>query len=224
LGNKDLKSSSERVGKLCPILVDHQGRIIDGAHRFKVNENWPTLRLDHIKTDKDRLIARIVSNVVRRTVSQREKIGLLGRLGQICLSEGTEPGKIAHEIAEETGMSYRWVVKYLPLKFKDGFQSNRANLAAHRAAGLLNEFLRPPRRKGALLIKNYVNTEFVTLVLEKNFYEEFERDSLELGMPTEFSILKALEDYQIKMNRAVALRNREKQTENRDFCITEASN
>ena len=40
-------------------------------------------------------------------------------------------------------------------------------------------------------------------MLERRFYEEFERDSLELEVSTELSALKALEDYHEKMRRAL---------------------
>lgn len=49
-------------------------------HRFNVDEKW-RVRLEHIKTEKDKLIARIVSNTVRRSVPSREKTELLERLG-----------------------------------------------------------------------------------------------------------------------------------------------
>jgi hypothetical protein len=211
-----LESSSKKIGPLCPILVDHRGRIIDGVRRSRLNENWPTLRLDHVKTEKDRLIARIASNVVRRTVSPKEKTELLDELGQTYLNEGIEPGRISFKIVEETGMSYRWVAKYLPLRFKHGLQSTRASSAACRAAdssNLESEVLREPKRRGIVLVRGYSNTGFVSLMLEKKYYNEFERDSKELGVPTEFSILRALEDYQEKMKRALASRKRANQME-----------
>ena len=66
--------------------------------------------------------------------------------------------------------------------------------------------------EGALKIVNYTNTDFVSLILEKGFYEEFERNSLELGMLAELSALKALEDYHEKMKRAIAIKNKNKST------------
>ena len=66
--SQELKSSAERIGQLCPILVDYNGNIIDGEHRFSADEKWRTVRLEHIKIEKDRVIARIVSNTVRRSV------------------------------------------------------------------------------------------------------------------------------------------------------------
>lgn len=207
MASGELKSSSERVGQLYPILVDYYGEIIDGQHRFDIDEKWRKVRLEQIKTEKDRLIARIVSNTVRRTVPQKEKKQWLRRLGEIFLNEGVELGRIAYKIAEETGMSYRWVTKYLPNDFKDDLQSDRACSAARRAAKILDELLRPPKRKVALVIKNFTNTDFVFLVLEKSFFEEFEKNSLELKMLTEVSLLKALEDYNEKMKHAIKLKN-----------------
>jgi hypothetical protein len=206
--SQELKSSSKRVGQLYPILVDYHGNIIDGEHRFEVDEKWRRLRLEHIRTEKDLLIARIVSNTVRRSVPHKEKTELLGRLGQIYLSAGVEPGRIAHKIADETGMSYTWVIKYLPDRFKDSAQSERrTGSVTQRVTIILDELLRPPKAEGALKIINYTNTDFVSLILEKGFYKKFERKSLELGMPTELSALKALEDYHEKMERAIATKN-----------------
>jgi hypothetical protein len=103
----ELKFSSKRIGQLYPVLVDYHGNIIDGEHRHGVDEGWRTMRLEHIRTEKDRLIARIISNTVRRTVPSREKTMLLAKLGEIYLNEGVEPKKISERIMKETGMSYR---------------------------------------------------------------------------------------------------------------------
>lgn len=65
--SQELKFSAERIGQLYPILVDYHGNIIDGEHRFGVDKKWRRMRLEHIRTEKDRLVARIVSNTVRRS-------------------------------------------------------------------------------------------------------------------------------------------------------------
>jgi len=209
--NEHLKSSSKRIGQLYPILVDYYGNIIDGEHRFGVDEKWRRLRLEHIRTEKGLLIARIISNTVRRSVPRKEKRELLERLGELYLSKGAEPGNIAHKIADETGMSYTWVMKYLPHRFKDSVQSERrVGSVTQRVTRILDDLLRPPKVEGALKIINYTNTDFVSLIIKKSFYKEFERKSLELGMPTELSALKALEDYHKKMERAIAIKNMNK--------------
>jgi len=139
----DLKASSERVGRLYPVLLDRHGNVIDGRHRLAADENWPKLKLENVETEEQRLLARLISNVCRRHVSAEEKTEVLGRLGETYLKEGVETGKIAYKIAERTGMSYRWVAKYLPDKFKDNVQSERAAaVAARRAAE--NDSIDPP--------------------------------------------------------------------------------
>jgi len=174
---QELKSSSNRIGQLYPILVDYFGNIIDGKHRFSVDEKWKTVRLEHVKTEKDRLIARIIGNNLRRTVSSNEKMRLLDRLGEIYFSEGIEHGKIAYEIAEQTGMSYQWVMKYLPDRFKDHLQSERAKLAIRRRAET-SKLLDPPEE--VLSIRAYANTDFVNIVMKKPLYEKLEEKAKKL--------------------------------------------
>jgi len=183
-----LKLSSKQVGKLYPVLLDKHGNVIDGTHCLKADKKWPKIKLENVETEEQCLIARLISNACRRQVPAKEKTEMLGRLGEIHLKKGAELGKIAYKIAEKTGMSYRWVMKYLPDSLKDRLQSERrADSVARRATGKdakqrgepkeIVELLAPPQRKGALEIKKYANTHFVSLVLEKSFYEEFERDS-----------------------------------------------
>lgn len=114
-----LKALSKRVGRFYPLLLDKHGNIMGGRHRLAADEDWPKMRLEHMGTEEDRLVARLISNVCRRDVSAGEKSGMLGKLGKICLSEGLKLGKIAYKVAEETGMSYWWVMKYLPDKLKE---------------------------------------------------------------------------------------------------------
>lgn len=174
---QELSSSSKRIGQLYPILVDYFGNVIDGKHRLSVDEKWKTLRLEHIKTEKDRLIARIIGNNIRRTVSSNEKKALLDRLGEIYFNQGIELGKIAYRIAEETGMSYQWVMKYLPDRFKDCLQSDRAKLALRRRAEI-SKLLDPSEE--ILSIRTYANTEFVNIVVKKPFYEKVEEKARKL--------------------------------------------
>ena len=187
--SQELKSSSEKIGQLYPILVDCYGNIIDGEHRFGIDENWRRVRLEHVKTEKDRLIARIVSNNVRRSVSSEEKKELLGRLGEICFSQGIEPGKIAYEIAEETGMSYQWVMKYLPYKYKDCLQSDRAKPALQHGA-TMNKLLNPP--KNVLDIRTYANTDFVSVIMKRPLYEKLEEKAKELETTLDKLIYNAI--------------------------------
>lgn len=189
-----LKASFKRVGRLYSILLDKHGNIIDGRHRFAADEDWPKMRLEHVEMEEDRLVARLISNVCRRDVSAGEKSGELGKLGEIYLSEGLKPGRIAYKIGEETGMSYRWVMEYLPdklkerpglggpskaLKFDKSKEKTQKSKVAHLATGD-NELLFSDPQEKILTIKNYANTGFVNIVLEKRFYTKVEKIAEEL--------------------------------------------
>ena len=102
----DLQYSSRRVGRLYPVLLDKDGNVIDGQHRLAADADWPKIKLDDICSERDRLLARLIRNVCRRTVSFNEKREILERLGGIYQEEGEKCGKLAQRIAEETGMSY----------------------------------------------------------------------------------------------------------------------
>jgi len=170
-------------------LVDYYGNIIDGKHRFSADREWKRITLEHVKTEKDRLVARIISNNLRRSVSSDEKTELLGRLGEICLGEGIELGRIAYEIADQTGMSYQWVMNYLPDRFKDHLQSERAKPALrHRAKK--SKLMDPPGE--VLSIRSYANTEFVNIVVKKPLYEKLEEKARKLETTPDKLIYNAI--------------------------------
>ncbi len=177
---KELKKSSERIGQLYPILLDHYGRIIDGEHRSKVASQWRSVKLDHIKTEKELLIARIACNTIRRNASSTEKTDLLNKLGEIYIREGIAVGKIAYRLSETTGMSYRWVAKYLPAKFKDNIRSissKKKNFVARHASNSIN-LTEPP--KDTIDLCTYKNTNFVKFTLNKQLYNKIERKAEKL--------------------------------------------
>lgn len=186
---QELKSSSQRIGQLYPILVDFYGNIIDGEHRISVDDKWKKVRLETVKTDKDRLVARIVSNNLRRSVSSEEKKDLLSELGEILLSEGIKQGRIGYKIAEETGMSYPWVIKYLPERFKDRLQSERAKPAIRRKAEI-SKLL--DLEKKVLSIRTYTNTNFVIIMVKKSFYEKLEENAKKLETTPDKLIYNAM--------------------------------
>jgi hypothetical protein len=170
-------------------LVDYYGNIIDGKHRFEANREWKSSKLGHIKTEKDRLVVRIISNNLRRTVSANEKKKLLDRLGEILSNQGVRPGKIAYEIADATGMSYTWVMKYLPDRFKDNAKSESASVTHHVAKEKrLTEFA----RENILIIKKYRNTDFVNIVVKKSLYEKLAEKSRKLKTTPDKLVYKAI--------------------------------
>jgi hypothetical protein len=114
----DLKRSKEAIGSLYPILVDSDGRVIDGMHRQAVDKDWPKQVLPIHGTNS--LIARIIANVQRREVSPEEKREWLKEL-----AEKTKWNP--DEIAEHIGMSVSWVRKYLDQEYKNSMMSKLAS-------------------------------------------------------------------------------------------------
>jgi len=181
MDTQELKNSSDRIGQLYPVLVDYFGRIIDGEHRIKANENWMRVKLEHIKTEKELLIARIACNTIRRNTTSKEKSELLTKLGEICLNEGTPIGRVVYELMYQTGMSYRWVAKYLPKRFKDdrrahASQKRKKFVACHATKSFT--FKDPP--KDVLKLYPYSNTNFISFIMKKSLFNELEKKAEKL--------------------------------------------
>jgi hypothetical protein len=160
-------------------------------------------------------------------VSSSEKSDTLARLGRIYLEAGERPGKLAYRLAQETGMSYRWVMKYLPdaLKARPGLggpallssqklykckeKSDVCKVA--RSATIDLEKLVSTSDKKTLVVRTYVNADFVSLTLEKKIYQDFERVAGNLGSTAEtiignamILILKEIEKISIPLSPAAA--------------------
>jgi hypothetical protein len=223
----DLRLSAKTVGKLYPVLLDRDGNVIDGKHRLAADESWPKIKLEHVRCERERLLARLISNVCRRTVSSSEKSDTLARLGKIYLEAGERPGKLACRIAQETGMSYRWVMKYLPddLKARPGLggpalhngqklykckcKNNICKVAWSATIDFEKLVSKPQGRK--LIIRAYANASFVNLAFEKKMYQDFERAAVSLGSTAEtiicnamILILKEIEKISIPLSSNVA--------------------
>ena len=102
-----ISDSLDAVGYVYPAIVDFHNRIIDGRIRLKQDPDWPTYRLSHIETMAEFLLARIIANLHRRKLSDKEVTGLLKQLAE-------ETGWTAQEIAGKLGVSCRWVLRYIP--------------------------------------------------------------------------------------------------------------
>jgi len=94
-------------------------------------------------------------------------------------------------------MSYQWVVKYLPDRFKDCQQSERARLALrHRAE--IGELLGPRARRlvdpprDILRIRAYGNTNLVNIMVKKKLYNQLEKKAKKLQVTMDKLIYNAM--------------------------------
>lgn len=113
----DLKETTKFVGRLYPILLDKEGTVIDGLHRQQ-DPDWPKHTVEHVDTELKRLVARLITNVARRSVPKEEKTWIVTKMAQILEEAGIERGQIANEIAKLTGFTERWARDYLPSDYK----------------------------------------------------------------------------------------------------------
>ena len=194
----ELKKSSSIVGKLYPVLVDKNGEIIDGRHRLEADSNWPKRVIPGIESEEQMLLARLITNVCRRDVSSAEKTEELQKLGRICLERGVSKGELITEISNKTGMSYRWVMKYIPneLKLRPGLggpkKANEVyeNQVARHATNEEQLLVEPSERVAKLAM--YSNTNFATIMVEKQFYLKLRYAATELGAELDVIVNNAL--------------------------------
>jgi len=116
---KLIKESESKVGQLYDVLADAYGNIIDGFHRLKANPNWKVRKLDWVKTEKDRLLVRLIANTARRNVKIKERKQHVTELAKILRDKERVPReKMVSKIAEMTPFTPRHVRRLLPEEFK----------------------------------------------------------------------------------------------------------
>ena len=92
----ELKRSKEQVGFLHPVLVDQEGKIIDGRHRKAIFPDWPEMQKE-IQSPVQRL-QTIIHLHLRRPVLQSETRENLIKLAIELKKTGLDPGEIVKAI------------------------------------------------------------------------------------------------------------------------------
>lgn len=198
----DLKESARKIGKLYPILLDGHGNVIDGKRRLEADTNWPKIRLNEIKSKEQLTIAKLASNVCRREISAKEKSGMLEELAEMYIQKGVRRERLAYEISDRTGMSYRWVMQYLPDNYKirpglggpkltfdvynskeELYKSKVAESATLQIAISTTEV-----KERILSVKNYSNTNFVHIIMENRYYMKLKEIAERLNLDPEMLI------------------------------------
>lgn len=108
----DLSKSKEKLGALVPVIKDAHGNIIDGFTRKSIDPDWPEVTSDLITDPIQLECSRLATNFARRTKWTEDDVK---RLNFIAETTGWKP----KEIAENTGISYRTIMKYISEEFKE---------------------------------------------------------------------------------------------------------
>lgn len=212
---KSIKTSSKKFGQLYPILIDSHNQIIDGEHRRVALNNAKTFKLEKIKTKKDRLEARLVANHARKGQHKSTWIPTLSELAKILEREGIE--KIGMHIAEETGLPYRTIMRYLPQEFKDEAQVKRASYPRNTQTKnklvkerlpidsptkdpeeILGYKINSNQPKPKIILQRFSNQPWKAVLIPKVFYEKLEKASIKRNLNIEevitIAFMKLLED------------------------------
>ena len=113
-----LKADIAARGVLEPIVVDEDGVVLDGHHRFKADPNAPTRQVLGLTLDEKKALA-IRSNLARRNLSPDQKRELLKR--QKGIAKGLRAaGKTQAEVAVLLGVGRKTVDDWEPTRVSNG--------------------------------------------------------------------------------------------------------
>ena len=126
----NLHDSTKLIGQLYPRLLAADGSVLDGKHRAVADPAWRTEILENIDSPEKKLVVRLVSNIVRRSVSKAEKTKWINGLADIYKEQGLKvnslgshkPNEIANRVAEVTGLHVQTIRRYLSKDFKNEIQ------------------------------------------------------------------------------------------------------
>jgi ParB-like chromosome segregation protein Spo0J len=100
-------------GVRIPILVDEDGEIIDGRHRYEIDPNCPRELIAGLKTPAEKKAAAIRFNVARRNMTpeqREEELALTQReVAWELLSEGNTQEQIAAMLGASRPTVTRWI-------------------------------------------------------------------------------------------------------------------
>jgi len=129
-----IRASREKVGELYPVLVDEEGKIIDGYHRLEAYPDWVRKTVEPASPYEEALIW-FAAHKRRKVTTKEAKVKFIA-MAEELLKEGVPKGEIATRLAEVTGYTVQRVSSLLPAKYK---------LKVKRVAG----------RKGAVVKRLY---------------------------------------------------------------------
>ena len=115
----DLGESRRSVRELYPVLLDAHGNVIDGFHRLRADPDWRTETLEHIRTPTQLVLARIIANTHRRSVSREEREEQINELARCLLEDEKVPREeLIPTIVDLTTFSDKYLRDLLSEEYK----------------------------------------------------------------------------------------------------------
>lgn len=114
-----LKRSKDIVGYQQPVIIDKNTlEIVDGRHRKQADPGWPEVYRE-FKNQKERLLYRIHANIIRRTVTRKERASQICELASYLEEEGVPAEQISQRIIELVpSLSPKYLINLLPARYK----------------------------------------------------------------------------------------------------------
>lgn len=132
----ELTSSIERHGVIEPIIVrslELGFELVAGFRRFMASKATGKTQIPALireLSDQEAFCIQASENLGRQDLSEQEKTKLLAYYAE-------HYQKKPKEISQDLGVSYSWVMKYLPDKFKDSVKAEAGKAGGHATATLL---------------------------------------------------------------------------------------
>lgn len=112
-----LKRSIEKVGQLYPVIVNQDGKILDGNHRSAEIKN-PERKTVETKNRYEELMVRGNAHY-RRRVSQEETKQLITEMANELVKDGIPTHEVAKRLFEDLPYSEGYILLLLPDDFKE---------------------------------------------------------------------------------------------------------
>lgn len=129
LSRESLAKSEKVIGQLYPVLVNKEGKVLEGHHRLASNPKWKK-KVVETKTPIEDILVRMHAHH-RRRIPQEETRTLLIALAQQLKNAGIKKENIASEIVKIAPYSEGYIQRLLPYEYKKPEKVEAGKISAH---------------------------------------------------------------------------------------------
>ena len=132
-----LKRSIEKIGQLCPVIVNQDGKILDGNNRSAEIAN-PEKKVVVTKNRYEELMVRGNAHY-RRRISQEETRQLIVEMANEAVKLGTPKNEVAKKLFEDLPYGESTILAHLPNEFKDAKKVESGHVGGVARSALVSE-------------------------------------------------------------------------------------
>jgi hypothetical protein len=131
-----LKRTYELVGPLYEVLVDQDGKVLQGANRLATGMNWPT-RTKLVESNLQRLLIRLLGNVQRQPKEEEVKYLLTKIAEELVATQKIPEAEVCNEICKMFSPQIytdRRIRQLLEDKYKVGYKVDAGRKGGEKTA------------------------------------------------------------------------------------------